>query len=221
MALQADLPEFAVAAMKKLIESDECLDRDELFIFCVANKKLVACWRSSWRAICSISRMSSAVASNSEAKGHQRKIEKELKRVCEDVLKLLEEYLIPKADVCELQVFFFKMKGDYYRYLAEICVGSARKKMAGNSELSYTHAYEIARVKLKAFNPVRLALALNFSTFYHGVGNASEIGYDLAKDAYDEAIDGLDDVGMRLIMHRQSCFIQDDESVHRRKADYN
>lgn len=33
---------------------------------------------------------------------------------------LLDKYLIPKADTAESKVFYLKMKGDYYRYLAEV-----------------------------------------------------------------------------------------------------
>lgn len=40
---------------------------------------------------------------------------------------LLAEYLIPKASGEESKVFYLKMKGDYYRYLAEIAQGEDRK----------------------------------------------------------------------------------------------
>lgn len=43
----------------------------------------------------------------------------------------MDEYLIPKASNAESKVFYLKMKGDYYRYLAEVAVGDSR-----NSECS-------------------------------------------------------------------------------------
>jgi hypothetical protein len=39
---------------------------------------------------------------------------------------LLDKYLIPKASNAESKVFYLKMKGDYFRYLAEVAVGESR-----------------------------------------------------------------------------------------------
>jgi 14-3-3 protein beta/theta/zeta len=41
-------------------------------------------------------------------------------------LDLLDKYLIPKAGNPESKVFYLKMKGDYYRYLAEVATGDDR-----------------------------------------------------------------------------------------------
>lgn len=44
-----------------------------------------------------------------------------------DILQgLLDKYLIPKASNAESKVFYLKMKGDYYRYLAEVATGDTR-----------------------------------------------------------------------------------------------
>lgn len=45
----------------------------------------------------------------------------------------MDKYLIPKASNPESKVFYLKMKGDYYRYLAEVATGETR-----NSEYSET-----------------------------------------------------------------------------------
>jgi len=39
---------------------------------------------------------------------------------CLCVKELLDKYLIAKATNAESKVFYMKMKGDYYRYLAEV-----------------------------------------------------------------------------------------------------
>lgn len=45
---------------------------------------------------------------------------------CPCLQGLLDKYLIPKASNAESKVFYLKMKGDYYRYLAEVATGETR-----------------------------------------------------------------------------------------------
>lgn len=56
-------------------------------------------------------------------KGYRQKIEKELEDICNDVLRLLDDPLIPNSKNPEAKVFFLKMKGDYFRYLGEFLSG--------------------------------------------------------------------------------------------------
>ena len=44
-------------------------------------------------------------------------MEKELRDICNDVLNLLDKFLIAKASNAESKVFYLNMKGDYYRNL--------------------------------------------------------------------------------------------------------
>ena len=39
----------------------------------------------------------------------------------------MDKYLIPNASQSESKVFYLKMKGDYFRYLAEVATGDERK----------------------------------------------------------------------------------------------
>ena len=41
--------------------------------------------------------------------------------------ELLDQHLIPKAKQDESKVFYCKMKGDYYRYLAEVVDGNEKE----------------------------------------------------------------------------------------------
>ena len=53
----------------------------------------------------------------------------ELNDICEDVLNLLDETLIPNTSGLEPTIFYLKMKGDYFRYLAEFYKGNDNKEV--------------------------------------------------------------------------------------------
>jgi 14-3-3 protein epsilon len=62
-------------------------------------------------------------------------------------------------------VFYLKMKGDYYRYLAEFQVERAPNKEEVKSAVEAAAAYEsamqMAVSELETTDPIRLGLALN------------------------------------------------------------
>lgn len=51
--------------------------------------------------------------------------------------KLLDEHLIAKATNAESKVFYQKMKGDYYRYLAEVASQKPDGDECANRESKY------------------------------------------------------------------------------------
>ena len=65
----------------------------------------------------------------------REKIEKELTDICMEIITLLRDYLIfnGKENV-EDQVFYLKMVGDYYRYLAEFQTGEALAESKTNAD---------------------------------------------------------------------------------------
>ena len=81
----------------------------------------------------------------------------------------------------ESKVFYYKMKGDYHRYLAEFATGNDRKEAAENSLVAYKAASDIAMTELPPTHPIRLGLALNFSVFYYEILNSPDRACRLAK----------------------------------------
>ncbi|KTG39752.1 hypothetical protein cypCar_00034509 [Cyprinus carpio] len=121
-----------------------------------------------------------------------KNVENELKSVCSDILDVLDKHLIPAANTGESKVFYYKMKGDYDRYLAEFATGNDRKEAAENSLVAYKAASDIAMIELPPTHPIRLGLALNFSVFYYEILNSPDRACRLAKAAFDDAIAELD-----------------------------
>merc|ERR1711876_151257 len=116
----------------------------------------------------------------------------ELRDICNDVLALLDQYLIAKASNAESKVFYLKMKGDYYRYLAEVAIGDAKTAVIDDSQKAYQEAFDISKAKMQPTHPIRLGLALNFSVFYYEILNSPDRACHLAKQAFDDAVAELD-----------------------------
>jgi len=107
-------------------------------------------------------------------------------------MNVLDNHLNPNSSDSESKVFYYKMKGDYHRYLAEFATGDGRKAAAENAHKAYQEATTIASADLEATHPIRLGLALNFSVFNYEILNAPERACELAKQAFDDAISKLD-----------------------------
>jgi len=199
LAEQAERYDDMAACMKAVTETGAELSNEERNLLSVAYKNVVGARRSSWRVISSIEQKTEgAERKQAMAKEYREKIEKELNEICRDVLSLLDKYLIPKASNAESKVFYLKMKGDYYRYLAEVAVGDARNAVLDDSQKAYQEAFEIAKSKMQPTHPIRLGLALNFSVFYYEILNSPEKACQLAKTAFDEAIAELDTLNEEL-----------------------
>ena len=104
----------------------------------------------------------------------------------------MDKYLIPKASNAESKVFYLKMKGDYYRYLAEVATGDQRNSVVEESQKAYQEAFDVSKGKMQPTHPIRLGLALNFSVFYYEILNSPDRACQLAKQAFDDAIAELD-----------------------------
>lgn len=192
LAEQAERYDDMAAAMRKVTEQGAELSNEERNLLSVAYKNVVGARRSSWRVISSIETKTEASEKKQcMAKEYRNKVEEELKDICNDVLKLLDSHLIAKASQAESKVFYLKMKGDYYRYLAEVA-GDQRKDNIDNSDNAYKEAFEIARKEMQPTHPIRLGLALNYSVFFYEIQNSPDQACHLAKQAFDDAIAELD-----------------------------
>jgi 14-3-3 protein beta/theta/zeta len=193
LAEQAERYDDMAAAMKKVTECGHELTNEERNLLSVAYKNVVGARRSSWRVISSIEQKTEGnERKQTMAREYRQKVEKELDDICRDVLVLLDKHLVPKASNAESKVFYLKMKGDYFRYLAEVASGDTKAGVVSQSEESYQAALDIARSQMQPTHPIRLGLALNYSVFFYEILNAPDRACHLAKQAFDEAIAELD-----------------------------
>merc|ERR1711936_388513 len=125
---QAERYDDMAEYMRQVTESGIELTNEERNLLSVAYKNVVGSRRSSWRVISSIeAKCDDGDKKKAYALEYRSKVETELQDICNVVLGLLDKHLIPKSTSGESKVFYLKMKGDYYRYLAEVAIGQERK----------------------------------------------------------------------------------------------
>lgn len=180
-------------AMNKVTTMTGTLNNEERNLLSVAYKNVVGARRTSWRVITSIEeKQVPGDSKHTLTKEYKAKVEEELRGTCREVVGLLDSHLVPGATDAESKVFYLKMKGDYYRYLAEVAGEADRGETVQASKDAYNTAHEVSKREMAPTNPIRLGLALNFSVFYYEIMGSPQQACQLAKQAFDDAIAELD-----------------------------
>jgi len=183
--------------MKNVGAEGSELSVEERNLMSVAYKNTVGSRRAAWRIISSVMQKetSKGNADNAAfAKEYVTKVETELQGICDTILNLLDNTLIPKAGGGESKVFYQKMKADYYRYIAEFRDGDKKAAAAENARKAYADAAAVAEKDLAVTHPIRLGLALNYSVFQYEVLNQPDEACKMARTAFEDAIAELDNV---------------------------
>ena len=97
------------------------------------------------------------------------------------------------ASTDETKSFFYKMIGDYYRYVAE-CADASKLETVKNGALENYQLAQTSSESLNPCNPIRLGLALNFSVFHYEVMNNHKQACELGEKALSDALEKIDDV---------------------------
>jgi len=194
LAEQAERYDEMADSMKKVAQLNDPLSIEERNLLSVAYKNVVGSRRASLRIISSIEQKEESRGKEDhlvKAREYHKKVEKELNEICSDILNVLDKNLISSSNLPESKVFYYKMKGDYHRYLAESTTGETRQAAAEKALEAYKAACEISQ-ELLPTDPIRLGLALNFSVFYYEILNSPDNAIQLAKQAFDDAIEKLE-----------------------------
>jgi len=202
LAEQAERYDEMSKHMKNVGEAGDELSVEERNLLSVAYKNAVGSRRASWRIVQSVFQKETQKGNTENAgwaKEYCTKVESELSEICNQILDLLggsnkHESLIGKATNPESKVFYHKMSGDYYRYIAEFKENDEKTKAAEQAKGAYTEAMAVAEKDLAVTHPIRLGLALNFSVFHYEVLGNPEEACKMAREAFENAIGELDNV---------------------------
>ena len=160
----------------------------------MAYKNTIGLRRTAWRMVSAIEKKEKYAQFREVTAEYKQKIVGELNDISKEVLKHIDEDLVPRAEKDQTRVFYLKMKGDYYRYLSEVSGEDTLPEVSKGALNAYEEACGIANEKLEATHPIRLGLALNYSVFHYEVMNDHSKACELAKKAFDDGLQKLDEL---------------------------
>ena len=185
-----------IKSIHKFVELEPKLTKEERNILSAGYKNIISDKRASWRLLNSMEKKEEKKNSPQTVNIRlvKNNIEKELNDICNEILIIIDKYLVPNATDSESKVFFLKLKGDYYRYKCEFATGKDFDDACSKAEKVYKEAYDIAKKDIPISSSTRLGLALNYSVFFYEIKGLKEEACIIAKNAFDESLKVLDDL---------------------------
>lgn len=127
--------------MHELINRKQALDADERNQLSIAYKNKVGPERTSWRILDSIDKRENQKQGTDAEKARNKEllnsmkleVEQRLIKYCEEIIGFIDNKLLKSEKNGRACIFYLKMKGDYYRYLAEFQVEKTADKEAVQS----------------------------------------------------------------------------------------
>jgi 14-3-3 protein epsilon len=113
LAEQAERYDEMVESMKKVAKLDVELTVEERNLLSVGYKNVIGARRASWRIMSSIEQKEESKGNDQNVKrikDYRHKVEEELSKICNDILSIIDEHLIPSSSTGESTVFYYKMK---------------------------------------------------------------------------------------------------------------
>uniref|UniRef100_H2ZB59 14-3-3 domain-containing protein n=1 Tax=Ciona savignyi TaxID=51511 RepID=H2ZB59_CIOSA len=187
---QAQRYDEMAAAMKIVVEMGSELSNDERNLLSIAYKHTTGARRQSWRVMSSVEQKAEEESETRVEIVHtyREKIEDELEAICQEIIQLIDTHLLKSAQDKDSQVFYYKMKGDYFRYMCEVfSVPEKRKKVMSGANRAYNAANDEAE-RMSPINPIKLGLALNYSVFLYEIKNGEKKAIRIAQEAFDNAL---------------------------------
>eukprot|EP00826_Nyctotherus_ovalis_P017511 TRINITY_DN15161_c0_g6_i1.p1 TRINITY_DN15161_c0_g6~~TRINITY_DN15161_c0_g6_i1.p1 ORF type:complete len:164 (+),score=11.30 TRINITY_DN15161_c0_g6_i1:206-697(+) len=127
-----------------------------------------------------------------------------IENTCNDIINIINNHLLPKTTTVESEVFYTKLKIDYYRYLAECLAGDKGRDAEEKICELYKEASRKAK-KLPANSLTRLGVYSSYSIFLFEVIKSTKRAHKIAKAAFEAALADFDKLEGE--EYKQACFI--------------
>lgn len=187
----------------QFIEMNPNLTVDERNLFVTAFKYPITKKRAAWRKVHNLEKQEIKECLEKDEKSQKinylkevrHKIEKELRELISQMIATISNNLLPSSEEnIDNAVYYFKLKGDYLRYLAEISGGKDRELALTEADESYSYGYQIAEEGLAITSVTRLGLCLNYSVFLWEMRELQQDAAILAQNVFNQVVDKIDEM---------------------------
>ena len=194
VAEQAERFDDMVSYLQEVVKvKSEDFTTEERNLLSVGFKNQIGSKRTAIRTISAIEQNPKYQKFNDGLSAYKKKIEGELYDQCLNIVQIVKDQCMAQAATDETKAFFYKMIGDYYRYVAECASPDKLESVKQGALENYQLASDTSK-QLNACNPIRLGLALNFSVFHYEVMNNHKEACTLGEQALSDALEKIDDV---------------------------
>ena len=107
--------------------------------------------KAAWRIITSLEQKENTKGNEQQAaysREYAVKVEAELQKISDGILSLMDKNLIPSESTGDPKVFYYKMKSNFYQYLAECATGDTKSKHAEDAREVHAETTKIAEKAL-------------------------------------------------------------------------
>ena len=179
MSEQCERYDEMLGFVRKFVSmGDSLLTPDEKHLFAAAYKNTVGNRRAELRVLTVIEQKEQRKGDQgrevlASIDSYKKTIEEELSSLCYELIRLIDDRLLQNNKSPNNEIYFKKMKGDYYRYLAELMSENEdNAAIVDSCARCYAEADKIAKTALPPTHPLRLGLQLNMSMFAKASSNA-------------------------------------------------
>jgi 14-3-3 protein epsilon len=166
--LKAEFYSHALVVIKNAIDMDPQLSASDQRLFFEIVRSNVAPLRTSLKQLDECQRKESRERHIHVAAMLQmlsRANAEKLELICQEVLSVITQQLLPGNPDAESKVDLMRLQGDLFRYIAEFSPPDRRDMYLQRCQTLYDEAMSIATAQLSSISLARLALVLNRSIF--------------------------------------------------------
>ena len=179
----------AVSIIDSFAEMKRNLDNEERNYFLVVYKSDIDSARASFRVIDNfyMSSINEGDMKKAEAISKYRNIcAQKIVSLAQKCIDMIDTLLLPATDEIAAQAFYYKMKGDMFRYIAETPQTVEKSQGKEKGKEAYLRALELCNENLSVVDPVRLGTILNAAVFRYEHMDEKTEAFEMLQTAVEE-----------------------------------